>query len=289
MKAVIIGAGGFIGRALSEYLRQLGWNVHDVSSSRANGIDKVSGLLPVNFKIEEGTDVVFYLAQSPVQPLPAGATHMLSVNVLSAVRAATAACVAGTRRFIYASSGTVYAPSFTRISESHPVRRDSWYVLSKLHAEEALNLLRDVLDVSVARIFGVYGPGQLGRLVPNLVESVKRGRPIFIEGNPSDPGDRGGLRISLCHVRDACHQLAALAEHSRVPVVNLAGREVLSIRDMAGSIAHALGKKEVLNYVERTRSSDLMADTTLLDATIKVSAPIPFAQGIDETIKFFNA
>lgn len=289
MRAVIVGAGGFIGRALSEYLRQLGWNVHDVSSSRGNGIDKVSGLLPGEFRIEEGTDVVFYLAQSPVQALPAGATHMLSVNVLSAVRAATAASTAGTRRFIYASSGTVYASSFSRISEAHPVRRDNWYVLSKLHAEEALNLLRDGLDVSVARIFGVYGPGQRGRLVPNLVESVKSGRPIFIEGNPSDPGDRGGLRISICHVRDACQQLAALAECSRVPVVNLAGREVISIREMAGSIAHAIGKKEVLNYVERMRSSDLMADTSLMNATITVSSYIPFAQGIDETIKFSNA
>ncbi len=94
------------------------------------------------------------------------------VNVHSAVAIAEHARRAGAKRFVYASTGNVYAAGFAPFSEAAPVRRDDWYALSKVHAEEALALFRPQLDVVIARLFGVYGPGQKGRLVPNLLASV---------------------------------------------------------------------------------------------------------------------
>ena len=49
----------------------------------------------------------------------------------------------------------------------------------------------------VVRPFGVYGPKQTGRLVPNLVHSIRNGTPINLQANPENVFDRDGLKISF--------------------------------------------------------------------------------------------
>lgn len=284
MTVLVIGSGGYMGRHLMAGLSRSGVDAWGTSSANGSGIDPESGLLPVAFAIPPGTTAVVYMAQSPrYREVPEQAAHVLAVNTLSAVRAATLARAAGVDRFIYVSTGTVYAPSFAPIAEDAPVRRDSWYVLSKLHGEEALSLFRQDLEVIVVRPFGVYGPAQKGRMVPNLIDTVKNGRPVTLHPRKGMPEDIGGLRISLCYIDDATDILMRLVRDGGPACLNLAGPEAVSIRSIAEAAGAVFGRPPVFEVSSSPRDSDLIADTRNL-----VSALAPnftsFNDGFDRAI-----
>jgi nucleoside-diphosphate-sugar epimerase len=237
-------------------------------------------LLGGGFAIPSGTDVVFYLAQSPrYRDGHRGAEHVLNVNVVSAVQVASLAIQARVRKFVYASTGNVYAPAFTPRAETAALQRSDLYAMSKIHAEEALNLYSGHIDVTIARLFGLYGSGQQGRLIPNLVAAIASGKPVVIERNPSDPADLGGLRISLCHVEDASRILAALSQREQVPVINVANGEMLSLRDIATTIGHCTGRDPSFEIAVGFRKGDLVADITALTRLLNPDFT-PFGVGL---------
>lgn len=285
MTVLVIGSGGYMGRHLMAGLSHSGVGAKGASSSDGTGIDPENGLLPATFTAPPGTSAVVYMAQSPrYREVPEQAAHVLAVNTLSAVRAATLARAVGVQRFIYVSTGTVYAPSFAPLSEDAPVRRDSWYVLSKLHGEEALALFRPDMEVIVVRPFGVYGPQQSGRLVPNLIQSVKTGRPITLQARPDSAEDADGLRISLCYIDDAIEILIGLLRKGGPACLNLAGAESLSIRAMAETIGSRLGCEPVFELSRSPRDSDLIADTSNLVRTMSPRFT-SFSDGVEKMLR----
>ena len=273
MKTAVVGGSGYIGRNLCAALQQRGDEVVSISAGRDNGISIVTGLFPEDFSFPQGVEAVYYLSQSPhYRRLPEASIHVVAVNCMAAIQAAFAAREAGVKRFVYASTGNVYVPSFEPLTEASPLRRDNWYSLSKVMGEDALCLFRPDMAVTVARIFGVYGPGQQDKLVPNLVHSLQTGGPISVDRNPCDPHDRSGLRISLIYVDDLVCALMNLLSLAEGITVNLAGPKPMSIRDIAYSIGVLLGVDPVLEEGTRFREGDLIADTT------KYSSLFPHAQ-----------
>ena len=267
MKILSLGCSGFLGQALAWSAQPENIELVGLSSKTATGIDPVTGDLRASFSIPSGTEAVIYLAQSPQALMgPSGAIHTMKVNCQSATAAAIQAMDAGVRRFIYLSTGSVYAPSFDKMQESFPVRRDSWYSLTKLQAEESLSLLRQQIEITIVRPFGIYGPNQSGRLIPNLRSKILAGEPILLK--PRKRGDNlirdGGLKISLCHVGDAAKAILHFGMHGGPACVNLAAGESLSIRAIAQLLGHQLGIAPVFTEDENPRETDFVADTGLL-------------------------
>ncbi len=284
MRALLVGSNGYMGRHLMDGFAAKGVDRLGLSSANGSGIDPATGMFPTDFSISPGTSVLVFLAQSPrYRQVPEEAAHVLAVNSLSAVRAAISARAAGVGRFIYVSTGTVYAPSFSPLDEDAPVRRDNWYALSKLHGEEALNLFRRDMEIIIVRPFGVYGPEQSGRLVPNLIDSVGSGRPISLQPRPNDPDDRSGLKISLCYVDDATDILIRLAMDGGPPCLNLAGLEALSIRSIAEAVGGLIGREPVFETAAAMRDTDLVADPRRL---IEAVSPrfTPFSEGLAKVV-----
>ncbi len=265
-----MGSGGFMGRHLVENLKRLNVEVLEASSANGSGIDPDSGLLPFDYKIPAGTECVAYLAQSPKYRDPGQASHVLSVNVVSAVRAGIAACEAGVKRFIYVSTGTVYAPSFSPLAEDAPLKAEDWYALSKIHGEQAIRMFDTRMNVHVVRPFGVYGNFQSGRLVPNLVSAIAENRPVVLQQKRRFPEDKDGLKISLCHIFDATQIITNLIFVGGPPILNLAGNEAVSIRDIANTIGRVLGKEPIFKISPVDRKFDLIADTNLLEEIQKI-------------------
>ncbi len=264
MTTLVIGSTGYMGRHLMAGLAATGLPAVGASSSDGTGIHPDTGLLPDSFAVPAGTGAVVYMAQSPRYRDPDQAAHVLAVNVVSAVKAAVAARKAGVQRFIYVSTGTVYAPSFDPLAENAPVFGADWYSLSKIQGEQAVHMFRNDMEVHVVRPFGVYGPGQTGRLVPNLMASIQEGRTITLQGRPDDPSDADGLRISLCHVDDATRILIHLIQHGGPVCLNLAGEEAASIRTLATLLGELMGCPPVLATATAFRNFDLVADIGLL-------------------------
>lgn len=269
MKVAILGAGGYVGSYLTKKLLESEIEVSAITSASLGGIDPKTGMLPEQFGFAPGTDAVIYLAQSPYyRNVPEMAAHLLCVNLVSAVQAAAASRKAGIKRFIYASTGNVYAPSFEPLHEQSPVRRDNWYSLSKVQAEEALALFRNDMDMTVVRPFGIYGPNQPDKLVPNLLKRVLSGDEIALDRNPGDAADVGGLRISLCYIDDAVQILCDLIGKPGIACINLAGPQAVSLRDLVEIMARISGKEARIKLNDRYRQFDLVADTALLERTL---------------------
>jgi nucleoside-diphosphate-sugar epimerase len=267
MRVLVVGAQGFVGRRLVEHLCAAGHSVVGVSSRDGTGLDAQTGLPAPGFQVPPGTGAVVYLAASRWKrggPVP----NLLAVNVLSAVTVAELARRVGVGRFVYASSGSVYAPGFEAAKESSPLRRDDWYALSKVQAEEALALCRGAMGVTNARLFGVYGPGQRGRLVANLVECVRYGRAIVLHPRAGEGRSTSGLRVSLGYLDDVVTVLARLATEGGPDVLNVAGGEVVGLREIAEAIGRRLGVAPVFETSSTPRAFDLVADIDLLRRTL---------------------
>jgi UDP-glucose 4-epimerase len=287
MRVLVFGSRGFLGRFVTKCASKAGVEVEEVSSLLGNGLDSETGLLQNGFEISSDTSAIIYLSQSPRSNEGAeGVAHALAVNAFAPVQVATAAAMTGVARFVYVSTGTVYAPSFSPLAESAPLRRDSLYALSKVHAEESLALLRHRLNITVVRPFALYGPGQSNRLVPKLVESICSGRKVTLQpysaGLPNP--EEGGLRISLCHVEDAADALLSLAMNNAPFCVNLASPEALSIKEIAHCLGKQIGKPPEFFLDNCSRTHDLVADTTLLS----VCCPVRFRLFKEGVKSLFN-
>lgn len=278
MKAAVIGAGGFIGGHLCRLLENAGHQVLALDAVRPEtpvaGEFRECDILAGPPSFEDNTEAVFYLAQSPFyREFPNRADHLFGVNALGPVRAASAALNKGCRFFLFASTGNVYAPSFDALPESHPVRRDDPYALSKVAAEEALDLFRGRMGVISTRIFGAFGPGQKSMLPVILAGRIKSGTPITLQPAPGETVETGGLRVSYLYVEDMARAMIRLADKALdggelPPRLNLAGPEALSIRRFATAIGGAMGMEPVFETAETPRGLDLAADVSLMQQVL---------------------
>lgn len=283
MKIAIFGGAGFIGRHLGNQCQlqdgeALGFDVVTPSCETLFPVDQ-HHILNDPIHLPPDIDVVYYLAQSTARDKGSvNFSNMFSINVTVALKAAEAAREYGAGCFCYASTGTVYQPGFEPFQEDRPVRRDQAYALSKVMAEEALTLLDNSIHLLCVRLFGVFGPTQTEMLVPNITDRIREGQPVTLNGNPNDPDDRNGLRISLTFVEDVVDCLSALTraklERRKVPnILNVASDQAISIRRLAEAIGREIGVEPRFESVPENRESDYIADVTRLRALIDT----PFA------------
>lgn len=305
MRAAIVGAAGFLGTVLARHLARSGWEVlaYDAATFErpADGIRcETLDVLRDEVRFPEGTDAVFYLAQSPFyREFPRSADHLFGVNTFGAIKATRAAVAAGVRLFCYTSSGNVYAPSFAPLAEGAPVRRDDPYALSKLAAEEALRLFAGPVAVLAVRLFGLFGPGQKRMLPATLLARVRTEQEIVLEPaadeiTESRGGDEtGGLVVSFTYVADAARLLEELAQRTLAgaplpPVLNVAGPEPVSVRRFAEELGRAVGIAPRLVRSRTPRRCNLIADLALLNSGIRPRFT-PFAEAIAETCRETSA
>jgi UDP-glucose 4-epimerase len=286
LDVLIIGSGGYIGAKLAIFHKSLGDNVICVSS-RAGDINPLTGDFNPSFSIPLGVSTVYYLAQSPFyRSLPKYANHLLQVNTLLAIKTAEMCRQAKVRNFFYASTGNVYSHSFDKLTEHCQLNRNNWYSLSKIMAEEALNLFRDDFNVIVARIFSVYGPGQTDKLIPLLINRVKENRTILIENALNDDNEEyTGMKFSLIYIDDLIHCVAKITTMESPPkIVNISGKEILSIKDIANIISKKLNKKLKFEINMKKRECNLIADTSYLNSLFQHDFK-DFNSGIEITLK----
>ena len=294
MKAAIVGAAGFLGRALCKHLQAEGWNVLAYDAVAPETLPGGVKFVPLDvvggsISLPRGIAAVYYLAQSPrYRDFPLGADDLFGVNAFGAIKTAQAAVAAGAGMFCLASTGNVYRPSLLPLDEACPVRRDDPYATSKLAAEEALRLFAAHLPTVSVRLFGLFGPGQQKMLPATLLQKVQSGEPIVLEPAEGESGEPEGLAISFSYVADTAEclrqlaQLAHISPTSLPPVLNVAGPEAVSIRRFALRIGQILGIEPKFEIAQTPRSFNLIADISRLRALVD-AAFLPFDDAMRET------
>lgn len=277
------GASGFVAPHLIRALVARGDEV--VASARdAERIPEGTGIEPLPLDLAAPLDAVslpevdaiVHLAQANV-PYPERALELYRVNTVSTLELLAAYARTGARRFVHASSGTVYGLGDRAFRESDPVKHHQLYATSKIHAEDLVARSADVLDGAVSlRLFAPYGPGQVNRMIPGIIGRVRDGRAVSLN-------DGGRPRMNPIYVDDAVAAIvAALAVDGHL-VVNVAGDEVVTIRQIAEAAGRALGTAPVFEDGGGAVAGDVIADTSAFRAWLGDRPFVPLDEGVART------
>ncbi|MGH7684849.1 MAG: NAD-dependent epimerase/dehydratase family protein, partial [Vulcanimicrobiaceae bacterium] len=222
MRILITGNLGYVGTVMSEYLQRGGHFVRGFDA----GYFAECALEPVRPPDEQlagdvrsfdasalgGIDAVVHLAglsNDPLGELDSGLTH--DINVGGTNRIARAAKAAGIRRFVFASSCSLYglADGAVALDENCPQNALTAYARSKVDGEALLSQLADETFRPIFLRFSTaygYSPRlRLDLVVNNLVGSALARGVVALEsdGTPWRP---------LVHVQDMAQAVARALE-----------------------------------------------------------------------------
>jgi UDP-glucose 4-epimerase len=286
MKILITGAGGLLGIHAVRYLTPQhevhalvhsgptqpipGTTYHVIDLAQSGGLEK----------LPQQMDAVIHLAQSArFREFPDQALDVFNVNVGSTARLLEYSRRSGARTFILASSGGVYGAGDEAFKEHAAMPQHGllgYYLGSKLCAEVLAQNYASLLNVSVLRFFFMYGKGQKrSMLVPRLIDNISAGHPVALQG-------QDGIRINPIHVSDAVAVLEGCLGLSGSHTFNVAGNEVLSMREIAETIGVAVGREPVFT-LEPTVARHLTADIDAMRRELAVPK-VNFAQGIRDLL-----
>jgi UDP-N-acetylglucosamine 4-epimerase len=210
---LVTGAAGFIGSNLAQKLLSLGQNVvgldNFLTGKRQNLDEMLKQVGPnaaARFRFIEGdiadlqtckaacsgVDYVMHQAALPSVPRSINdplATHR--ANVDGFMNMIVAARDAKVRRFVYASSSSVYgdSPVLPRV-EAQVGRQLSPYAVSKYCGELYANVFANCFGIQTIglRYFNVFGPRQdplspYGGVIPKWISSLLSGTPCILNGD----------------------------------------------------------------------------------------------------------
>jgi nucleoside-diphosphate-sugar epimerase len=266
--AVVTGAAGFIGSHLCEGLVAGGDDVRGVDAftpyyARAIKEENIAALLDepgfslieadlADLSLEsllDGADVVYHLAAEPGVRASwgAGFARYTHYNLLATERMLEACRCNPPRRFVFASSSSIYgnAASFPTPETATP-RPVSPYGVTKLAAEHLCEVYRVNYGVPTAslRLFTVYGPRQRPDMAfSRLVDCAVNGGAFELYGDGAQTRD-------CTYVGDVVAAMRAVAASDWVGVANIGGGEQVSMNQVIALLSGVCGGVQVLRRGE---------------------------------------
>ena len=273
MKCLVTGCAGFIGSTLSEVLLEKGQEVtgldcftdyysRQVKESNISNIvnsDKFSFFEnDVANVIDADADVVFHLAAQPGVRKSWGKEFDLYTrhNILATQRLLEAC--KDVKKFVFVSSSSVYGNTNIPFHEDQPLNPVSPYGISKLACEHLCKAYSDKIDISIVRLFTVYGPRQRPDMAfHKFIKAAIEGEKIVINGN--------NITRDFTYIDDIVDGIIRSASSSgNFEIYNLGGGKSSSV-DKAVDIIRDLSGKNL--NIERTEAARGDMESTLADIT----------------------
>ena len=270
MKILVTGGAGFIGSNLVERFLADGHEVavvdefndfynpqikranlagvadrivlHEADIRDADAVNRIVG--------EGGFDTIVHLAaRAGVRPSIKQPKLYIETNITGTFHLLEAARQAGVKRFISASSSSVYG-----VLKTAPFREDmclnqtiSPYAATKLAGEQLCSNYSHLYGMRTIslRFFTVYGPRQR----PDL--AIHKFTKSIHEGTPIDQYGDGSTRRDYTYVEDIVQGVAACLtyEGQLCDVFNLGESQTTTLSELIAAIETAVGKKAIINHL----------------------------------------
>jgi NAD dependent epimerase/dehydratase len=285
MRAVVTGAGGFIGSHVVERLLERGWEVTalvrynsqgswgHLESSPVRDSSKLKITLgdvtdggQMQTVIEEG-DIVLHLAAliGIAYSYHAPASYVLT-NVTGTLNILDASKRSGAARVVVTSTSEVYGTAqYTPMDEDHPLQGQSPYSASKIGADKLAESYYRSFDLPVVtlRPFNTYGPRQSARaIIPTVLSQALSDASEIRLGNLAPQRD-------LTFVGDTARAFALAAEMPGIEgeTIHFGQGEAISIGELAQKCIEVTGSQaRIVSEAARIRPARSEVEVLLCNA-----------------------
>jgi len=311
---LVTGGAGFIGSNLTEALLRHGQSVRvldDFSTGRRRNLAQVEEWRRAGgaeFELIEGDirdastcrravsglDFVLHQAAVPsVQRSVLDPVTSHAVNVDGTLNLLEAARHAGVRRFVFASSSSLYGESETLPKrETMPPAPISPYGLQKLTAETYCRLYHRLygLPTVALRYFNVFGPRQdpaseYSAVIPRFITAIRGGQPPTIFGDGEQSRDFTFVANVIRANRLAC----AAGDSALGGAFNIGCGTRITLNELLAAIARIVGCEVRATYAA-PRAGDIRHSLAAIDAATEhlgFRPEVGLAEGLERTIEAY--
>lgn len=244
MKILITGASGFIGSNLVRSLAEK-HTVYAVVRKKK----KFVGNPQVNFievdlsrkdfveELPSGINTVLHLAQSSrYRDFPDGVEDMISININSTGLLLDWARRSEVKHFVFSSTANVYSQTGEKFTEKSATTPNSYYGASKLAAEQLVTQYAQYFAVDILRLFTVYGSGQRGMLIPQIIQKIQSREDIYL-------ASKAGIYLTPIYIDDLLNifsKIIEIKDDLKLRIMNVCGNESVSLGQIVSNIDEIL-------------------------------------------------
>jgi nucleoside-diphosphate-sugar epimerase len=311
MKALVTGGAGFIGSHIAQALCRRGARVvalDNLSLGNVKNLEWKRGGDELEFvegdavdekltrRLMEGCEWVFHEAAMPSVPRSvAEPVKSNTQNLDAALQMLVLAREAGVKRFLFASSSSIYGDSDAPAKhEDLPPNPLSPYALQKYAAEKYGQLFHRLygLPAVALRYFNVFGPRQAfdspySGVIAKFCTGMLAGKAPVIFGNGLQSRDFTYIENVV-----AANLMAAEAPGEKVAgrVFNIAGGQSISLLQLVAELNRLTGQ-ELKPSFEPPRAGDVRnsrADIGAAQKALGYQLKISWQEGLERTLEFYR-
>lgn len=313
-KALVCGAGGFIGGHLVKRLGSEGYWVRGVDvKENEYGNDYADDFVIGDLRIPEVCEKVVAGNFDEVYQLAAdmgGAGYIFTGNHDADVMYNSAMCNlnmleatknAGIKKIFYSSSACMYPeynqmdPDNPKCSEdsAYPAAPDSEYGWEKLFSERLyLSYYRNYgIEVRIARFHNIFGPaGTWTGGKEKAPAAMCRKVAEAIDGTYIEVWGDGTQTRSFLYIDECLEAVRRLMESDFTGPVNIGSEEMISLNDFAGMAIEISGKNLFIkNIPGPTGVKGRNSDNNLIKQKLNWTPTMPLRKGMEATYDWINA
>lgn len=251
--------------------------------------------VPTLRKATENMDAVIHMATLRITACAAEPREALEVMCDGSYNAIEAAQQAGVRKFVTASSASIYglADSFPTREDHHPYNNRTWYGASKIMLEGLLRSFNDMHGLSYVahRYFNVYGPrmdihGKYTEVLIRWMERIASGQPPLILGD-------GKQTMDFIYIDDVARaNVLALASEASDEVFNVASGTETSLNDLAAALLKVMGSDLKPEYGPERKVNPVsrrLADISKAKRLIGWEPTVTLEEGLRRLVAWWQA
>ena len=310
MKILVTGAAGFIGSHLCEKLLSVQENI-------VIGVDTFIGPTPDKLKqinvqklinhpgfhlveadlmtadlhnILQDIDIIYHLAGMPGVRSSWGNEFKPYVtnNILVTQRLLEVVKDMPIKKFIYASTSSVYGEKTGKVSENAYLTPLSPYGITKLTGEHLCNVYLKTHHVPVisVRFFTVYGPRQRPDMAfHRFILQILQNQPLTIFGDGTQSRDFTYISDCVDGLFNLSYRDNAIGE-----TFNFGGKERASVNEVIEILEHITGKKASYSFSQQVNGEPkhTWADISKAEKFLNYHPNVSLQQGLTNEVEYIK-